>query len=176
MMTLKEWAEYFPGMTEEELKKLKSVSDFWELTEKPKMSFVERIKYNAKNLWDDHKEAIIAGGILGVIWFTCAACVVHGFKDQKRFNKEIQAKYGPNTTHGNIFSGSMSKRRANLEAWEKGNKRSEFEKVMAFAKTLNLTGDDSYTIEGFNNPDKDHIAISVFQQSGPWFHSDWITK
>lgn len=68
----------------------------------------------------------------------------------------------------------MSKRRADLEAWEKGNRKVDFDQVMKFAKTLHIGSDDVYTIEGFKNPDDEHIAVAVFQQCGQMFHSDWI--
>lgn len=152
----------------------KKMNAFVEQTKETDMSFMEKIKHNAADLWENHKEEILIGSIWGGIGIYSIVTMALGIKRQKAFTKEVRAKYGPNATHGNIFGGSLKKRRADLEAWEQGNRKTEFDRVMEFAKTLHLGNDDSYTIEGFKNPDDEHIAVSVFQQCGKMFHSDWI--
>jgi hypothetical protein len=97
-----------------------------------------------------------------------------GFKRQKAFTKEVQAKYGKNASHGTIFDGSLKKRRAEFEAWEQGNCKTEFNRVMEFAKTLKLDDGDAYTIEGFNDPGNNRIAVSVWQSCGDHSHADYI--
>jgi len=174
MLTKENWAEYFPGVPDFELKKKKEFSDFLEQTENSNMSIMEKIKKNAVDLWENHKVEILIGTIWGGIGIYSVIAMALGFKRQKAFNKEVKAKYGPNATHGNIFGGSIPKRRADLEAWEKGNRKVDFDQVMKFAKTLHIGSDDVYTIEGFKNPDDEHIAVAVFQQCGEMFHSDWI--
>ena len=151
----------------------KIMDDFLEKSEE-KMSFGERIKRNAADLWENHKAEILIGGIWGGIIIYSVVAMALGIKRQKAFNLEVKAKYGPNATHGNIFGGSIKKRRADLEVWEKGNRKEDFDRVMKVAKTLHIGSDDVYTIEGFKNPDDDHIAVAVFQQCGQMFHSDWI--
>lgn len=127
-----------------------------------------------EDFWDDHKDGIVLCGIMGAIWIPAGLYMAHGIKMQKLFNAEVRKKYGPNATHGNIFGGSIPKRRADLEAWEKGSRKEDFDRVMKVAKTLRIGSDDVYTIEGFKNPDDEHIAVAVFQQCGQMFHSDWI--
>ena len=152
----------------------KKMNAFVEQTKETDMSIMEKIKHNVADLWENHKAEILIGSIWGGIGIYSIAAMVLGIKRQKVFNLEVKAKYGPNATHGNIFGGSLKKRRAEFEAWEQGNCKNEFNRVMEFAKTLHFGNDDSYTIEGFKNPDNEHIAVSVFQQCGNMFHADWI--
>lgn len=152
----------------------KELDDFLEKSEEAKMSFMEKIKHSAADLWENHKAEILIGAIWGGIGIYSVVAMALGIKRQKAFNLEVKAKYGPNATHGNIFGGSIKKRRADLEAWEKGSRKEDFDRVMKVAKTLHIGSDDVYTIEGFKNPDDEHIAVAVFQQCGQMFHSDWI--
>lgn len=152
----------------------KKMNAFVEQTKETDMSIMEKIKQNAVDLWENHKAEILIGTIWGGIGIYSVVAIALGFKRQKVFNQEVKAKYGPNATHGNIFGGSLKKRRADLEAWEQGNRKTEFNRVMEFAKTLHLGNDDSYTIEGFNDPANNRIAVGVFQQCGKMYHSDWI--
>lgn len=156
------------------LEEQKEMNAFVESTKETDMSIMEKIKHNAIDLWNNHKAEILIGTIWGGIGIYSITAMTLGFKRQKAFNQEVKAKYGPNATHGNIFGGSIPKRRADLEAWEKGNRKADFDRVMSFARTLHIGSDDVYTIEGFKNPDDEHIAVAVFQQCGQMFHSDWI--
>lgn len=139
-----------------------------------KISIKDQLKYKLSEIWDSNKDKVILGGIIGGCLLTEVLVFARSIKNQKIFNSEVKAKYGPNTTHGNIFGGSIKKRRADLEAWEKGSRKEDFDRVMKVAKTLHIGSDDVYTIEGFKNPDDEHIAVAVFQQCGQMFHSDWI--
>ena len=152
----------------------KKMNAFVESTKETGMSIMEKIKQNAVDLWEKHKAEILIGTIWGGIGIYSVVAIALGFKRQKVFNQEVKAKYGPNATHGNIFSGSMSKRRANLEAWEQGNCKTEFNRVMEFAKTLKLNDGDAYTIEGINDPGNNRIAVSVWQSCGDHSHADRI--
>lgn len=152
----------------------KIMDDFLEKSEEGKMSIMEKIKKNAVDLWENHKAEILIGTIWGGIGIYSITAMALGIKRQKAFTKEVQAKYGKNASHGTIFDGSLKKRRAEFEAWEQGNCKTEFNRVMEFAKTLKMNDGDAYTIEGFNDPGNNRIAVSVWQSCGDHSHADWI--
>lgn len=156
------------------MEKIKNVNEMVEEeTAIEEMDFKQSLMFKGKYFWNNNKEKIVYGVIFGGYLLITGLQIAHGFKQQKLFNKEVQAKFGPNASHGSIFGGSIKKRRADLAAWERGTRKTEFDKVTKFAKTLDLDDNTMYIIEGFKNPDNT-IAKSIYQQNGIYCHSDWI--
>ena len=157
------------------MEKIKNVNEMVEEeTAIEEMNFKQSLKIKAKDLWNNNKEKIAFGVIIGGSWLITGLQIVHGFKQQRIFNKEVCDKFGPNASHGSIVGGSIKKRRADLAAWERGTRKTEFDKVTKFAKTLDLDDNTMYIIEGFKNPHNKKIAKSIYQQNGIYCHSDWI--
>ncbi len=132
------------------------------------------LKDRMKRIWENNKDKIILGGIFGLTLLGSGIAAYCQILDNRKFDKEVQDRFGPNVIHGSWLGGSAKKRRADLEVWEKGDRKSEFDRVVEFAKTLNLGPDDYYMIETVW-PDKDHTAIEVTQSHGMMFHGDWFT-
>ena len=128
----------------------------------------------AKQFCREHALEIAMYGMTGLAALGCGIVGYRQYKANKAFDQEIKARFGLNVVHTNFLGGSVSKREADLKIWEEGEGKKNFDKVLAFAKTLSLGDDEDFYIERCLRPDGHGDCISVTQMRSNYTHGEWF--
>lgn len=130
-------------------------------------------KQKAKDAWENHKAEIIGYGAIGLAIIGCIGTAGYQIGQNRKLDQEIKDAYGPNVIHWSILGGTAPKRRADLMAWEEGERKERFDKMMAFAKELNVPDNEYYSIDRCIGPDG-RMVTEICQTTGSFVHGEYF--
>lgn len=150
-----------------------SIREKWENFKSSVSQKIDETKQRAKDTFENHKGEIIAYGALGATLAGCLGAAIYQVGQNKKLDQEIKDTYGPNVIHWNVLGGTAPKRRADLMAWEEGERKERFDKMMAFAKELNVPDNEYYSIDRCIGPDG-RMVTEICQTTGSFIHGEYF--
>ena len=134
---------------------------------------VSEIKQKAKEAWENHKVEVIGYGTIGLTVAGCIGTIAYQIGQNKKLDQEIKDTYGPNVIHWSVLGGTAPKRRADLAAWEEGERKERFDKMIAFAKELDVPDNEYYSIDRCIGPDG-KLVTEICQTTGSFVHGEYF--